>query len=199
MERSNAQRAPLGFAAQTLVFILATIGITATATVAIVQAYQKWVVEPRTPSELKRLSEENSTLKSKVKQLEGVINQSGDEQVLEAARVLRLTWNEAQSEKNPYGVAEEMKRRDLTSEEIQLLDLEEAGLLVQKALKQGQTPLDSVFGSSRMEALRGNLPIYQSNVAKRVDTYKSTHTSRRSIIETRIEDATHPKGAEEGR
>src|SRR5260370_33775184 len=95
MDKSNARRASSGFALPTLVFILATIGITATATVGIVEAYQKWIGEPRATSEAKRLKEENNTLQNKVKQLEEEVSQSDEklwqEQMLEASQQSRLT------------------------------------------------------------------------------------------------------------
>src|SRR5215472_1680633 len=122
MKRSATGRASAGFAFQTFIFILATIGITAGATVAIVEAYQKWVIDARTPSELKRLTEENNALKSTVQQLQEQAKQSEEERVLEAAQVLRLTTKADGSAANPDGVTEAMKRRGLTSEENHLLD-----------------------------------------------------------------------------
>jgi hypothetical protein len=163
----------------------------------IVEAYQKWVIDPKTPSELKQLTKENSALKSTVQQLQEKIKQSEEERVLEAAQVLRLSTKADSSAANRDGVTEAMRRRGLTSEENHLLDLAEAGALVDKALKQGASPLDSVFGSVKVEDLRRSLPTYQSNLRARIAAYRDAHPDRNSIIETRIEEATHPERADE--
>lgn len=197
MKRSAAGRASVGFAVQTLIFILATIGITATATVAIVEAYQKWVIDARTPSELKRLTEENNDLKSTVQRLQEEKKRSEEERVLEAAQVLRLTTKADGSAANRDGVTEAMKRRGLSSDENYLLDLAEAGVLVDKALKQSPSPLDSVYGKLKVEDLRRNLPTYQSDLGARIAAYREAHPERNSIIETRIEQATHPDHADD--
>jgi hypothetical protein len=192
MKRSAARRASVGFAYQTLIFILATIGITATATVMIVEAYQKWIVDPKTPSELKHLTDENNALTSKVQQLQEKVKQLEEERVVEAAQVLRLATKANGSAPNHDGVTEAMKRRGLTTDENHLLDLAEAAVLVDNALKQGPSPLDSVFGSVKVEDLRRSLPTYQSDLKARLAAYKDAHPARSSIIQTRIDDATHP-------
>src|SRR5437899_1088871 len=64
MRNRYAVRHRPGFALNLFNFILTTVGTTALATASIIAAYQKFVVEPRTPSELTRLQHENSELQS---------------------------------------------------------------------------------------------------------------------------------------
>jgi hypothetical protein len=193
----NKKRVPrashAGFAANTLVFILATIGFTAGATVAIIEAYQKWIVEPRTPSEVKRLSEENGILKNKVEQLEDLARRKEEdlwrEQILEAAQVVRLTTPAKLAQANHVEVTEAMRRHGLSADENRLLDLQEAVWRVDKAMKQTQSPLDEVFGSGRVDAWRRDLPTYQSRVDKSIEDYRRAHLDRSEIIQRRIDEA----------
>ena len=52
-----------GFATPTLLFFLSTVGITATATVAIYKSYLEFIVKARNADQIEQLREENKTLR----------------------------------------------------------------------------------------------------------------------------------------
>jgi hypothetical protein len=108
-----------GFAVQAFLFILAVVGITATTTLSIWEAYQKFIVEPRTPGELERLRRENSELRQEANALRR------ETHLFEAAEAIerdRLSGPRAAKGAGlpRLQVPDEIRFRGMSSEEIAL-------------------------------------------------------------------------------
>jgi Tfp pilus assembly protein PilE len=58
-----------GVTGQEILFIVAVVGITATATLGIYEAWDKFIRKPREPSEIRKLTDENRALEAKAKDL----------------------------------------------------------------------------------------------------------------------------------
>jgi cell division protein FtsB len=189
---SRLRHRTAGLVAPTLIFVLSTIGITATATVAIFEAYLKYIEKPIEQSETKKLSAENDQLRAETKQLQERLDQ---EEILEAAQTVQLktlresgTQEKLASREKP--LSDNLRYRFLSPEVIRLMRLSEAVELLQRTLKQNPATLSDLFGAGKIESWRHDLPERVNKINTLLEEYANEHPDpSRALIKTRIESA----------
>lgn len=185
MHRSAAvpsRRRQLGLAIQPLIFWVATIGITATATIGIYEAYLKYIVEPREPAAIKKLSDENQRLKAEVGQLQEELWRQSQTEILAAAQLIE---SKKAIETNPDGVTREVRERLMPPEEIQLTRLRDALDRIGDTLREDPGFMSANFDASKIESWRRHLPEYQGKVSGSIADYLKEHPGRLKYLTDR--------------
>ncbi len=111
MIRARSRFRELGFVAPTVLFVLATIGITASATIGVWEAYDKFLRKPRESAELEQLRHANAERTNEITEL-------SEELLLATARELEARGFVAQ---RPGKVSEAITMRGLDPRDAALL------------------------------------------------------------------------------
>jgi hypothetical protein len=201
-----------GATLQVVLFFIATVGITATASIGIYKAYQEFVVKPREPSEVERLRSENRDLAKRRVQLEQQVSDLARRNAEQATRL----WQE-----EVMNYAAQIRDHQAY---LQSLPLEERAFAqahgdldsrrIVERLDEGLLPTDE---ERRLERLRSalktvrdavvggdarSLPVDWSastieHVAKQLPTYESALETYAREVRVRASEVRVEKGAVE--
>ncbi len=160
-----------------LLFAIATVGITASATIAIYQAYEKFIVERRKPAEIDRLRQEKARLAEE-------LTQAQEELILSAAREIEAYGFDRMTLLAPE-VREILQERGITYEQWRRLDGLPDDIRRAEELLDAQRVLETALASDQGKMLTRN---WSNDSRQRVLTNLQRNSQRFDDMRNRVDE-----------